>query len=790
MHKLSDFVIKHRIIITIVFTALCLLCAYGVTLTEINSDVLSYLPSGTDSTDGQQFIGENFGAKGNMIIAVSGDVPIETVTAYVDKMKTIEGVSSGTWIGDVEALKAIDMLGGTNYYGQAAEVLNKDGNYLIMLILDGSPSTPEAAVSVYGVEDLFEQGIKDDGGNLLYPPMSEDQYAFGGTCPVAQDVYDSTMSELPWYVAGSFVLVLIILILTASSFVEPFIFMATLGVAIILNMGTNFIFGSISIITYASAAVMQLGLAMDYAIFLTHAYREELSEGLEPHEAMKKAIPKTFTTILASALTTIGGFGALMIMQFTLGKDLGVVLIKGIVLSLITVIILQPCLLLLSKKIVKKTEKKPLDFKFAGLSRFSIKHRILMIIICFALIGPAFIGQFFLKYTYIEFLIPEASEMSELDEYVVGMSNQLFICVPVDQDNIELQYQFVEDLTDLQSVENVTGLYSLLPQSITENPILMNHYSDLTSSFIQNGYTLYTVSFIEGTSLEGQDAMDALDAVKAVMHTDFPDEKTYITGMAQGVHDFQVITPHDFLIISIISIVAIFLILALSFRSLKYPILLVLLIQFGIWINLSLSAVTGQAINFMSYLVISSIQLGATVDYAILVTGKYRDYRKQGLDVLAAAEKASIGSSMSVLTSASIMAGACVITGLITSNEVVREICFLIARGSAISCLLVLCVLPSVLAISEKLETMIAAEGGIVNFTGKLYKETTEKVNVAIKETTEKVNVMLKETTDKMGDILKTAGDKIKPKSKKVKEDSEKTLEKEPEEEKKDQDNK
>ncbi len=755
--KLGDFIIKFRMPIIGVFIAVALLGVFGVFLTRINSDILSYLPPDTTTAKGMDFLEENFGLSGNALIALDKETDYENIKDYVGQITQIEGVTTVLWIGSLDKVMVgtvdisnTEMVKETRQ--KAAEILMRDGNYLIMVTMSVGASTNEAGQVLEEIKGI----------------LGEEKYALGGTAPISRQVYDDAIRELPFFLAVAVILVLIVLFLTARSWIEPVIFIITMGIAVLINMGSNIIFGEISIITFCAAAILQIGMAMDYAIFLTHMYTEERQKGLDSKGAAHSAVRRTFPTVAASALTTMGGMAALFMMSFTIGKDLGGVLLKGIAISLITVMVMQPCLLLLFDKLIERSKKKAVDFKFLGLAKFTVKNRIIVVVIFILLLGPAFLGQYFLDLSYLDFL-PKTDNPNELTEYVDDLSNQLFVAVPIENGSLLAQKQYVESLKESSYISAVTGLVSMLPENMMneEGRLFINIMGlnvDVTQAvlkmgedmgFANNGYALYTIALREDIPLESAEANAALHETQTISAGSF--DNYLVTGIVQGVKDFQDITPRDFLKINFLSIALVLLVLIINMRSLKYPVLLLVLIQFGIWFNFSINKALGTSVNFLSYLVVGAIQLGATVDYAILLTGKYKEYRREGMDPLKAAYTASASSSMSVLTAASIMIVACLSVAFIASNSVIKEIAAMVARGAIISCAMVLCVLPSILASSERFDQFVKEHGGVKGLTEKFLKDLNEQA----KKSAEK----LRENTDKFIESAKHIQEQLQEKS-------------------------
>ena len=722
MDRVGGWIVRFRVPIVIVIVLLVAFCAYGITRTTINSDIMSYLPEGTDTYDGSAVLSEKFGIKSNAVYAVKGStVTYDDLAAAVEKASADRHVTDIMWLGsmgsmDFAGVEIEDpfslMKGGDAARAKYESLFYRDGTYMLMVTMDVGASTNEAGKSLGAVNDAL-----DEIGA---------EYVAGGTAPVSRKVYDDAISEMPIYLVIAIVLVLIILFVVSTNWLEPMIFMVTMGASIVINMGTNFFFPEVSIITFCAASILQLALAMDYSIFLTQLYGEERAKGLPPRGAMIGAIGTTLNTVFSSALTTMGGFAAFFVMSFTLGADLGGVLIKGIFLAMLTVIVLQPCLLILLERPMKRTgHKRLIDFKFRRVAKFSVRHRVVIVVVFSLLLVPAFIGQYLLPLSYLNFM-PETTGDAALVACVEDTSNQIFLVAPVNEDDPTENMAFASKLEQVEGVSGVTGFFAFLPpESVDEkgdftvevlgipiHPDLIDIGKE--SGYVsEDGYTLYLVSLSEDRGVESEAAMETLAAVKKLTTDTFTNKTSYVTGVVQAVADFRVLTPRDFRWITVISIAVIFVVLLLSFRSFIYPCMLVLLIELGTWINFSISTLIGQSLNFLAYIVVGAIQLGATVDYAILVTHKYRALRREGKDPMIAAYESGTSCTMSVLTSASILVAACASVTLISSNAVIKEVTMMVMRGAVISTLLVLFVLPSLLACTSRVRERAAEAGGM-----------------------------------------------------------------------------
>lgn len=674
MKKLSEFIIKFRIPIIIFFVILCIASGVMYFFITVNSDITSYLPTDSNSSIGQQFLKENFGIEGDMMIVVKEEKGMRALRSKAMELEGIENMESVTWIGatSMQLMQLISPEGYQKAYDALVQGENED-QFLFVCTLTVNSSDPKAFDVIEKAKAIF----------------SDNEATFSGTVALSKQTFDETIYSLPVFTAIALVMILIVLLLTTQSWLEPFILFLSIIAAILINMGSNLIFPDISIITHSCASILQIGLTMDYAIFLMHSYRSEMLRSFDPHAALVKAVPHTLKTVAASALTTIGGFVALCFMRISVGTDLAKVLIKGIVLSLLTIMILQPALIMTFRKWLEKGKHRYLNFQMRKPVAFSIKHKWPIVICVFALIAVCAWGQTTISYNYLKFSKP-IENPTENQQIAEKMGNQIIIVVPNEPDK---QKEMLERLHENEAIVNIMGIYEFLPVEIVTNP----SYAEMFKQFINNGYTMYTVSI--AYNYESSEGIAALNYVRGVLGERF--DEFHITGTSQAVQDLAAITPTDLAVVTGVSIGIIALILLLSLRSFKKTLLIVLLIQGGIWINISLSALISGEMNFMTVIAINAIQLGATIDYAILMTTKFKEYRKEGMPPKTAAIRAGKNSAMSIITSALIMICVCLSVLVISQNLIVTEITGMIARGSFISALLVIVVMPSLLVISE-----------------------------------------------------------------------------------------
>ncbi|MDE6968000.1 MAG: MMPL family transporter, partial [Clostridia bacterium] len=694
MERFSFFVTKHKLAISIVFLVLTIVALICLFFVPINSDIISYLPDDMTTTEGYDFLKKTFNMNSDAIIAIKDATP-EQMTEITQKMQELEGVRENgiTWYGSLDSFANMGNIGGIDAGELVEQIKNnpdviklfrpKENIYTVMVQMSVASSTNEASVILKSSKKIIESY------NL--------EYAVGGSAEISTNLLGTVVKEMPYFLIVAVVIVILILILTTKSFFEPVILLTTLAISILLNMGSNLILGNVSVITFATSAILQLALSMDYSIFLMHAFSEERRKCFDDRTAMIRAIPKTFSTVCASALTTIGGFIALMFMQFGIGADLGIVLAKGVLMSLLTVILLQPCLILFASKTTNKLAHPVHLPKFQKSAEASVKARKPILGVALIALVPIIFCGLSISYSYMK-MDKNKAELTDVQQVVEVMGNSILICAP--NVNGQTHLDFIEDVKKIDNVSVVSSIYALAPKEMADKLSLaiMIGLPQL-KAYASIGYVLYTI-MIE-TESESPEEGVLLKEVNGALKKYFDDDY-YITGMAQAVNDLAVVTPKDFTLVSIVSAIIIFFILMFSVRSAKYSLALMGTVEFGIFINLALNFIMQVPVNFMAYIIISSVQMGATVDYAILLTMKFK--RNMGtMPVKEACVKAIKDSSLSVLTSATILGALCLAVCAITTNAIIGQVTLLIGRGAIISAFLILFVLPAILiAITRK----------------------------------------------------------------------------------------
>ena len=732
MKKFFERLIKYRVVIVIVTFILTIIAGITAAHTTINSDISSYLDDTSMSKETLHIMQEKFNIEGDILVAI-GDVELNEVNEIqntIYKIGELEYIQHNIlWLGQYSDF-LIDKSGqsilttpeeewnlsleekkGFNDFISKYFIKSEDSNkgtYIFYISLSAPNSSDEASETIDNVNFILKNSPYKD-------------YYVGGSAAQSKAMLDSALGDIPIFMIVAVSIIMLILLLTSSSYLEPIIFLLTIGIAIILNLGSNVFLESVSSVTFSASSILQLALAMDYSIFLMHAYYQEKKNEKDNKKAMINALTKTIVTVSASALTTIGGFVALFAMRFGLGFDLGIVLAKGVLISLLTVLLFQPCLILALDKFIVKTQHKCFNFKFKKITNSVHKWYKPLVVVSLLLIIPSVILQSKINYYYLDSITFDESATGA-QKVVQDSGSQLMVIVN-DADNKEKHLEFYEDLKQLKTenkISDITGLYPL-EQEIKAlygkghpfypfvNNLELKDVPLIRDKFINDDQTYYIIQ-VTGLA-ESQDCINTVNQIKNIAHSHFGqdldgfDEKNvYLTGNTQVVIDLEQTTSTDFLIISVLSAIIIFLILLFTLKSFGLSLILIFTIELGIFINLSITTISqlinGGGINFVSYLIISAIQLGATVDYAILFTKNFQQSTEK--TTLLKIKDAMEHSIMSILISALILVSACLSVYFISSDKIISEITMLIARGSAISFLLVTFILPGFIILYKK----------------------------------------------------------------------------------------
>ena len=671
MRKFYNWVVNHRKLVIAVYAVLFIICAVCKTQISVDYDMNDYLPESSASTVALNLMDKEFdGDVPNARVMVK-DVTIPEALEYKEKISNVEGVTDVTWLDDAVSvdvpLETQDTDTIENYY--------KGGNALFSV-------TIEKEKRVDAVSNI-RKIIGDDN-------------AMTGSAVSTADATTSTVSEIGKISVIAVLFVILVLILTTDSWFEPVVVMIGLGVALIINAGSNLIFGEISFVTNAAGMILQLAVSMDYSVFLIHRFTECRKQNSDPKEAMVDALTMSTSSILSSGLTTVIGFLALCLMRFLIGPDLGRALAKGIAISLITVFTFMPCLILSTYKWLDKLEHRPFVPSFNGFGRVVQKVTVPVLIIFVLAIVPSFLASNANSFYYGASHIFNEKTQTGADtaqiEDIFGKSDTYVLMLPKDD---KVQQKALSDA--LHEIPQVTGIISYVDtvgMEIPESYLDEETYSKLCS----DRYTRMILS-VEA-DYEGDETFDLVETIRDTAEEYYPGE-WYLAGEGVSTYDLMDTVTQDMMKVNLMAIGAVFLVLLLTMRSIVLPVILVLAIETAIWINLSIPYFSGQPLFYIAYLIISSIQLGATVDYAILLTERYKEYRETCGKKEAVSNTLS-AVTVSILTSGSVLTVVGFLLGYISSHGLLSQLGFLIGKGTVCSLIIVLFALPGMLYLFDR----------------------------------------------------------------------------------------
>lgn len=674
MNKVSKAIAQSRMLILVIAFLLLIPSVLGYLKTDVNYDILGYLPDELDTRIAQSILKDDFdcGSLGMLIVENMED---KDVSKLKEEVKKVEGVNDVIWIDD-----AIDLSVPKEILPEdIRDIFYSENSTLMIIKFVGTDASTETENALSDVRKIAGK-----------------QAFLSGVAGVIKDTKDLANKETPIYVLIAVILSIIILSITMESYVIPIVFLSSIGIAIIYNMGSNVIFENISYVTKALSAVLQLGVTMDYSIFLLHRYDEERESRENKVEAMANAIEATIESVVGSALTTVAGFLALCVMDLALGKDIGLVMAKGVVIGVICTITILPALVLTFDKVIHKYKHKNILPTFQKSSSFIIKHHKVIVLISLLILIPAAIGKEKASVYYnLDESLPDNLPSIVANDKLKNEFNMVSTNIILVSDDLD-RYKVKEMVKELNNVDGVTmaaALESVLGSRIPEN-FLPN---ELLEQVKKGGYEGIIVNS-KYKSATNEVAVQ-LDEINEIVKK--YDPEGLVGGEAPLTNDLVTIADSDFKKVSIFSIVAIFLIIMVIFKSISVPVLLVLAIELAIFINLGIPYYTGTTIPFISSIVIGTIQLGATVDYAILLTSRFKEELSNTNDKKEAMIKALQSSSRSIITSALTFFGATAGVGIISELEMISSLCVLMARGAIISMLVILFVLPGILLIFE-----------------------------------------------------------------------------------------
>ncbi|MEG0940981.1 MAG: MMPL family transporter [Oscillospiraceae bacterium] len=685
MQKFGHAVVKHRKLIIILSLILLIPSVFGMFSTRINYDMLDYLPKDMDTAKGQEILLNDFGKGAFSFVIVEG-MDTKDVVTLKKNIEKVDHVDSVIWYDDVFSPSVPMEMLPQKYYN----AFNSGDATMMAVFFDTSTSADETM-------DAISQ-IRSISGKQCY---------VSGMSALVTDLKAMCEREEPIYVGIAVICACLAMLLLLDSWLAPFVFLASIGITILYNMGTNFFLGEISYITKALAAVLQLAVTMDYSIFLWHSYTDEKQICETKETAMVQAINRTIISVIGSSATTIAGFIALCFMSYTMGMDLGIVMAKGVLLGVIGSVTILPTMILMLDKPLTKTRHRALIPKADRFSAFITKHSWVFLVLFVIIAIPATIGYLHTPIYYDFTNILTSDDMSSIDQddmqflaankkltedFNVASTHMIIMDSKVPSKDVK---KMINEIDAVNGVSYTLGLDSVLGNDIPRDMVPSSIANDLSS----DKYQLLLINSTYKVSTD--ECNEQIDAINAIIKT--YDENAMLIGEAPCTKDLIEVTNKDFNVVNIISILAIFVILAIVLKSYSLPFILVLVIEFAIFTNLGIPYFTNFSLPFIAPICISTIQLGATVDYAILMTTRYREERMGGLDKHAAVTKALTVAIPSVLVSALGFFAATFGVGLYSNVSLISSMCNLMARGALISMLSVIFILPSLLLLLDKI---------------------------------------------------------------------------------------
>lgn len=672
MKRIANYISHHAKLVLLIMTLLLIPSWIGYKNTGVNYDILSYLPSDLESTQGQEILDKDFkNAATGMLILKGSDHDADKLKKEILEIDGVEDViSKSSIVGDTVPNEFLP--------DNIRDAFYAEDSTLLMIKFEESSSsfkTMEAIDQIKAIE-------------------SKEKY-LSGMSSLVKDTKELIDHETPIYVGLAVALALVVLSLANESTIIPFLFMLNIGYAILYNFGTNIFLGEISYITKAIAAVLQLAVTTDYSIFLYHRYVEKKKTTENNEDAMAKAIESTVASIFASSLTTFAGFLVLLLMRLTLGRDIGLVMSKGVLLGLISTVVVLPPMLLLSEKLVNRFNHKVLLPEFDKTSNFTLKYRKTLFIVFLALFIPAVYGS---NHTDLYYNL-DRSLPQDLDSIVAlnkmkkdyDMASTHFIVVKEDLSKQSIN-NMVEELEDVDGVNNVLSVNSAtgltLPSSVLPDK--------LQDNFVKNGYQMIMLNSKYQTA--SPEVNKQISEIKKIVKAHDPDG--YLTGEAVLTKDLTEISDRDFKMVNIASIAVVFVIIAIVFKSFAIPVILIAAIELAIFINMGIPFYTGKTIPFITSIIIGVVQLGSTIDYSILMTDRFLFEYKKRKDKNEALAVATKETAKSIVTSALSFFAATIGVGIYSKMEIVSTICIFLARGAIISMLVIIIFLPAIISIT------------------------------------------------------------------------------------------
>ena len=670
-------VVKFRIPIFIISLLLLIPAAFGYIKTRVNYDILSYLPKDIETMKGQDILEEDFGSGAFALLVVEG-MPPKDVAALQEKVEKVDHVKSAIWYNSIADTSIPMKLLPDKLYKK----FNSDKATLMMVIFDETTSADGTLGAIKEIRSLADKNC----------------FLSGMSC-VVSDTRDLTNSETPVYVAIAVILSSIVLAFTMDSFLVPVLFLLSIGMAIIYNLGSNIMFGEISYITKALSAVLQLGVTMDYSIFLWNSFKENQQRFPgDNNRAMAHAISNTLVSVLGSSITTVAGFIALCFMSFTLGLDIGLVMAKGVIFGVLSCVTVLPSMVLIFEKFIEKTKHRALLPEFKGIGKLIEKRYSIFIALFLIILIPALYGYRNTKnyYDLADTLpkdLPCSMANTKLHEnFDIATTHMVLVDSKLESKKVS---QMCNDIKKVDGVSYVLGLDSLKEPGIPVEMLPKKIVEKLQS----DNWKLVLIGTSYGVATDEVNAQ-CTEINKIVKSYD---NKGMLIGEAPCTKDLIDITNKDFATVNLVSIGLVFIIILIVFKSISLPVILVSAIEFAIFINMGIPYYTNTSIPFIASIVIGTIQLGATVDYAILMTTRYLKERNKGADKKTSIRIASETCTKSVIISALSFFAATFGVGLYSKVDIISSLCSLMARGAIVSMITVIFILPSLLMVFDKI---------------------------------------------------------------------------------------
>ncbi|NLM60999.1 MAG: MMPL family transporter [Clostridiales bacterium] len=677
MDRFAGLVVRYRkaiLIFFVVATALSVLLALGV---EVNYDLTQYLPQDSITTKAMDKLESEFGYPEIGTVMVR-DISIPGALAIKGDIEAIDGVSQVLWLDDIaditQPIEFLDPNMTESYY--------KDGNALFQVTYFENGYSPVTADAIDSIRAMLTEKV------------GEERFALGGPQVASKALVETTEREVLVISAVAVVIVLIILLLLTDSWLAPFLYLISIGVAVLINMGSNIFVGRISNVTQSTQAILQMAISMDYSIFLFERFMFERENGASVTEAVKTAVKKSVVSLSGSSLTTIAGFLALWFMDYGIGFDLGRVLVKGIVISLFTIMTLLPVLILFTAPLLEKLRHRSLMPGLEGFARTVLKGRYIFIVLCFLVMVPAFLAQSRNDFLYGEAGInKEGTEIFDEGKEITdifGEQNQVVLLVP--KGSVASETALADDLGDKEYVKSLQSIPTLADPAIPREILP----GELTDNFASDEYVRMIIML--DVPSESEETFAAVEDLKNTISGYY--DEYYLAGSSTAIYDIKQVVETDYNTVNTISILSVMFIILIVFRSLSLPFILTFVIEISIWINMSIPYFAGNTLSFVGYLIVSSVQLGATIDYAILLADRYLEYREI-LPKRDAAMKAVSTSGGSVFTSFLILGTAGLSLGIVSQTAAISELGTLIGRGAFMSGVMVLILLPQLLVIFD-----------------------------------------------------------------------------------------